>query len=209
LPLTGKTTINQNWHIISARTTNQSVDTVTCREIPVTIATIDSQATTSIPTISRSRPPIAGTGFAGNTITVVRENTTLCTAVVAANGAWTCTPSSDMAPGVIAIKAKSSRNGVNHRRQAEATFVIGCATGEAMTTTTTTETIPEIKTWRQHDGVTTCTDICSRRGETYTGLCSSGERTVTEVPQAWYIYGRRGDPIPGNNLVQLVSPSSA
>ncbi len=49
---------------------------------------------------SNPRPAISGTGEAGATVTVTENGNPICTALVASDGTWTCTPTSDLGKGV-------------------------------------------------------------------------------------------------------------
>jgi large repetitive protein len=72
-------------------------------------------------------PPIVGTGTAGDTVTVSEGATVICTAVVDANGNWSCTPTSPLACGSNTIPAtQESPNGLVSGASNEVTFTVDC-----------------------------------------------------------------------------------
>lgn len=82
-------------------------------------------------TVTDDPPVINGTGGAGNTVTVTGDgNTVLCTAVVAADGTWSCTPGSAMGIGQHTISAtQADSNGNVSAKSAPVTFTIASGTG--------------------------------------------------------------------------------
>ena len=60
---------------------------------PVVISPADGS------TVTVGRPPISGTGDAGNTIVVTEDGDIICQTVVLGNGTWTCTPTGVLANG--------------------------------------------------------------------------------------------------------------
>jgi uncharacterized repeat protein (TIGR01451 family) len=50
-------------------------------------------------TTNNKKPTISGTGDAGATVTVKEGTTVICTALVAGDGTWACTPSADLGDG--------------------------------------------------------------------------------------------------------------
>ena len=53
-------------------------------------------------------PLISGSGVAGNTIMVIEGATTLCTAIVAGDGTWLCTPTTPLVDGLHTISASQT-----------------------------------------------------------------------------------------------------
>jgi hypothetical protein len=62
-------------------------------------------------TVTDSTPAISGTGLAGATVTVREGTRVLCTAVVATNGRWTCSPATPLANGAHTVSATQSQGG--------------------------------------------------------------------------------------------------
>jgi hypothetical protein len=56
-------------------------------------------------TVTTPNPPITGTGQPGATVTVTVGTVVVCTAVVAADGTWKCTPIVGFGPGTVTITA--------------------------------------------------------------------------------------------------------
>ena len=72
-------------------------------------------------------PPIVGTGTPGDTVTVSEGTTVICTALVDANGDWSCIPSSPLACGSNTISAtQESPNGLVSGASNEVTFTVDC-----------------------------------------------------------------------------------
>jgi hypothetical protein len=61
--------------------------------------------------VTDSTPAITGTGTPGATVTVKEGSTVLCTAVVKADGTWTCSPSTPLPPGLHTVTATQTLNG--------------------------------------------------------------------------------------------------
>ncbi|MFJ6214244.1 Ig-like domain-containing protein [Streptomyces sp. NPDC092296] len=84
-------------------------------------------------------PTVAGTGTAGATIKVTDESgKTVCTATVAADGSWSCTPAADLAPGSHTLTANQTDGNGNTTTSPAVgvTIAYGSAT-EKITTTVT------------------------------------------------------------------------
>ena len=62
-------------------------------------------------TTTDSTPAISGTGTPGATVTVREGTTVLCIAIVAANGTWTCSPTTPLAAGPHTVTATQSLDG--------------------------------------------------------------------------------------------------
>lgn len=62
-------------------------------------------------TVTDSTPAISGTGRPGATVTVREGTTILCTAVVRANGTWSCSPSTPLTAGPHTVTATQSLRG--------------------------------------------------------------------------------------------------
>jgi hypothetical protein len=62
-------------------------------------------------TTTDSTPAISGTGTPGATVTVKEGTTVLCVAIVAANGTWTCSPTTPLPAGPHTVTATQSLNG--------------------------------------------------------------------------------------------------
>ena len=62
-------------------------------------------------TTTDSTPAISGTGTPGATVTVKEGATVLCLAIVAANGTWSCSPTSPLTAGPHTVTATQSLNG--------------------------------------------------------------------------------------------------
>lgn len=93
----------------TASTTFTVVDAsdTTAPAAPVITAPADGSSTPD------TTPAITGTGEPGATVTVTEGSTVLCTAVVAGDGTWSCTPTTPLAPGrhtVAAIQADAAGN---------------------------------------------------------------------------------------------------
>jgi len=71
-------------------------------------------------------PPIVGTGTPGDTVTVSEGTTVICTALVDANGDWSCTPSSPLACGSNTISATQELNGAVSAASNAVTFTVDC-----------------------------------------------------------------------------------
>ncbi|HUR74680.1 MAG TPA: choice-of-anchor G family protein [Sporichthya sp.] len=74
-------------------------------------------------------PPISGTGTPGATVTVHEGTTVICTAVVRANGTWTCTPSVALGLGSHTITARQTLGGRTSDNSAPVTFRIADGNG--------------------------------------------------------------------------------
>ncbi|MFG0642356.1 beta strand repeat-containing protein [Delftia sp. WSY_22] len=91
--------------------------TVNCASTPATPVTPSTQVPvaptlTVSPTTVGGYPQISGTGTPGYTITVKDGSTTLCTAIVAADQTWSCTPSGGLpTPGLHTISATQTNPG--------------------------------------------------------------------------------------------------
>lgn len=59
-------------------------------------------------TVTDPTPPISGTGEPGGTVVVIEGGVVLCTADTAADGTWTCTPSTDLPAGSHTITAQQT-----------------------------------------------------------------------------------------------------
>jgi hypothetical protein len=88
---------------------------------PVITAPKDGSETTD------TTPPISGTGVAGATVTVKEGSKTLCTAVVASNGKWTCT-SAKLALGSHTISATQALGGRTSAKSNVVTFKVVATT---------------------------------------------------------------------------------
>jgi hypothetical protein len=55
--------------------------------------------------VTSTTPPISGTGTPGDTVTVSNGATVVCTATVAADGTWSCTPSPALPAGAASLTA--------------------------------------------------------------------------------------------------------
>ncbi|SDZ06927.1 Invasin, domain 3 [Delftia lacustris] len=91
--------------------------TVNCASTPATPVTPSTQVPvaptlTVSPTTVGGYPQISGTGTPGYTITVKDGSTTLCTAIVAADQTWSCTPGGGLpTPGLHTISATQTNPG--------------------------------------------------------------------------------------------------
>ncbi|MCB4789721.1 Ig-like domain-containing protein [Delftia sp. Lp-1] len=91
--------------------------TVNCASTPATPVTPSTQVPvaptlTVSPTTVGGYPQISGTGTPGHTITVKDGSTTLCTAIVAADQTWSCTPGGGLpTPGLHTISATQTNPG--------------------------------------------------------------------------------------------------
>src|SRR6185437_4765443 len=56
-------------------------------------------------TLTSTQPTIAGTGTPGDTVTVFNGSTAVCTATVAADGTWSCTPALALPAGPATLSA--------------------------------------------------------------------------------------------------------
>ncbi|WP_328913817.1 MULTISPECIES: Ig-like domain-containing protein [unclassified Streptomyces] len=85
-------------------------------------------------------PTVTGTGTAGATVKVTDESgKTVCSAVVAADGTWSCTPSADLAPGshtLTATQTDTSGNVTVSATTVGVTIAYGTATEQIKTDVT-------------------------------------------------------------------------
>ncbi|WP_123679475.1 IPT/TIG domain-containing protein [Curtobacterium sp. PhB115] len=100
--------------------------------------TYDPAATTEPPvitspedggTVTTPNPPISGTGEPGATVIVHVGTVVVCTAVVAANGTWTCTPIAAFGPGTVTITATQTGEDGESAASDPVTFTVVLATG--------------------------------------------------------------------------------
>lgn len=104
---------------------------------PVVTAPADGATTTA------ARPEIAGTAFAGATISVILDNSIIGTTTANGSGAWAFTPSSDLNRGAHTVRARAGSGSVQSAVSNVNSFtVIGdcastadCATGATCNTT--------------------------------------------------------------------------
>ncbi|SFB45440.1 hypothetical protein SAMN05192575_1141, partial [Nocardioides alpinus] len=75
------------------------------------IATPDISAPAQASTTTDSTPAVSGTGAPGATVTVKEGTTVLCTAVVAGNGTWSCSPSTPLPAGPHTVTATQTQDG--------------------------------------------------------------------------------------------------
>ena len=83
----------------------------------------------------RTQPLISGTGTPGDTVTVSNGTTVVCTAVVAADGTWSCTPSLAL-PGGPATLTATQADQTGNLSAASAPLAITVPSGSTSTTGT-------------------------------------------------------------------------
>ncbi len=79
-------------------------------------------------TVTTPNPPITGTGQPGATVTVTVGTTVVCTAVVAADGTWKCTPIVGFGPGTVTITATQTGADGTSAASDPVTFTVRLAT---------------------------------------------------------------------------------
>jgi Bacterial Ig-like domain len=137
-----------------------------------TVGSPASGATTS------STPTITGTGTAGDPVSVTNQNgNTVCTATVAANGTYSCTPTTPLASGANTLTAtETNSNGftqtgapvpVTVAAAATPATITGPASGSTVTPTPTvtgTGTAGDPVTVTDQNGNTVCTTTIAANG---------------------------------------------
>ena len=110
--------------------------------------------------ITNPRPVITGTGEISATITVTEGATSICTAVVAVDSTWTCTPSADLSLGAHTVSATQTDAALRVSPAATRSFTVNPATPTATATAIPTATPTDIPTATPTDIPTaTSTDI--------------------------------------------------
>ena len=110
--------------------------------------------------ITNPRPVITGTGEISATITVTEGATSICTAVVAVDSTWTCTPSADLSLGAHTVSATQTDAALRVSPAATRSFTVNPATPTATATDIPTATPTDIPTATPTDIPTaTPTDI--------------------------------------------------
>ncbi|MBA8989458.1 LPXTG-motif cell wall-anchored protein [Curtobacterium pusillum] len=79
-------------------------------------------------TVTTGTPQISGTGEPGATVTIRIGDTIVCTAVVAPNGTWTCTPLVALGDGTYTITATQAGDGGESDLSDPVTFTVALAT---------------------------------------------------------------------------------
>ncbi|WP_263092126.1 choice-of-anchor G family protein [Curtobacterium sp. RIT-PI-V] len=79
-------------------------------------------------TVTTPNPPITGTGQPGATVTVTVGTVIVCTAVVAADGTWKCTPIVGFGPGTVTITATQTGADGTSAASDPVTFTVRLAT---------------------------------------------------------------------------------
>ncbi|WP_248704796.1 choice-of-anchor G family protein [Curtobacterium sp. MWU13-2055] len=79
-------------------------------------------------TVTTPNPPITGTGQPGATVTVTDGTVIVCTAVVAADGTWKCTPIVGFGPGTVTITATQTGADGTSAASDPVTFTVRLAT---------------------------------------------------------------------------------
>jgi hypothetical protein len=155
-----------------------------------TVGSPASGATTS------STPTITGTGTAGDPVTVTDKNgNTVCTTTVAANGTYSCTPTTPLASGADTLTAtETNSNGstqtglpvpITVAAAATPPTVTGPASGSTVTPTPTitgTGTAGDPVTVTDQNGNTVCTTTIAANGTfscTVTTPLATGSDTLT------------------------------
>jgi len=100
--------------------------------------TIASPANGSTP--ASTQPAISGTGTPGDTVTVKNGSTVVCTATVAADGTWSCTPSPALPSGQATLTATQADQTGNPSAAATVTFTV--PTGSTSSTGTVAGSTP-------------------------------------------------------------------
>ncbi|NMO18663.1 DUF4215 domain-containing protein [Pyxidicoccus fallax] len=111
---TPTTPLPEGPHTITATASDNTGDTsppstpvtFTVDLTPLAAPVITGPANNSI--LNNPSPAISGTGTAGTTVTVREGDTVICTATVAANGSWSCTPATPLADGAHNITATAT-----------------------------------------------------------------------------------------------------
>ena len=88
--------------------------------------------------ITNPRPVITGTGEISATITVTEGATSICTAVVAADSTWTCTPGADLSLGAHTVSVTQTNAALRVSPAATRSFTVNPATPTATATATPT-----------------------------------------------------------------------
>ena len=114
------------------------IGTVGCGPNSFTFATPTITAPASGATTNDNTPAITGTGEPGATITVTEGSMALCTATVAGDGSWSCSPTTPLADGSHTIVAEQADTGGNTASSAAGTFAVDTATDIAVSVDTPT-----------------------------------------------------------------------
>jgi hypothetical protein len=91
--------------------------------------------------LTSTTPVISGTGTPGDTVTVSNGNTVLCTATVAADGTWSCTPSTALPAGAATLTATQADQ-TGNPSAASAPVAVTVPAGATSTTGTVGGTTP-------------------------------------------------------------------
>lgn len=106
---------------------------VSCGANTFTFATPTIAAPTAGSTTNDNTPTISGTGEPGATITVKEGTSTLCTATVAGDGSWSCTPATALTDGSHTIVADQSDTAGHANSSSTRSFSVDTATDVAVT----------------------------------------------------------------------------
>ena len=117
-------------HTISATQTDGTSVSAASAAVTFTVVSSPSIAAPVITspqngsTVTDPKTPISGSGIAGDTVTVVEGSTTVCTALVASNGTWTCVPTTGFSLGAHTIDATQTDGTSVSVPSADVTFTV-------------------------------------------------------------------------------------
>jgi hypothetical protein len=145
-------------------------------------------------TLGSGTPAIAGTGTAGDTVTVDSGAADLCTATVAGDGSWSCTPTSALKPGKHTLTAtQTNTEGTASPVSDAITVIVASAVGSETVTTTVTQQGGLTMSVQDTSPVVLPTPTLSSDGSSLTSTGAMNPVTVTDtrtLSPGWNVTGQ-------------------
>jgi hypothetical protein len=147
-------------------------------------------------TLGSGTPTITGTGLAGATVTVDNGSTSVCTATVAADGSWSCTPAKALSPGDHTLTATQNTGGTDSPASDPVTVTVASAVATETITTTVTQQGGLTMSVPDDAPVVLPTPTLSSDGASLTSTGSINPVTVTDTrtdSPGWNVTGQVSD----------------